>query len=80
MRFSVLIPVYNVQDYLKECLDSIYKQSYKDFEVIIIDDGSTDKSAIICDKYKYKYFNKTKLFHKKNEGLLKARRDALSVC
>lgn len=79
MRFSVLIPVYNVQDYLKECLDSIYKQSYKDFEVIIIDDGSTDKSAIICDKYKYKYFNKTKLLHKKNEGLLKARRDALSV-
>ena len=64
MRFSVLIPVYNIEKFLPECLDSLCQQMYKDFEVILIDDGSTDLSAKICDDFceKYEY---AKVIHKK---------------
>lgn len=51
---SVVIPVYNVEKYLKRCIDSVLKQSYLDIEIIIVDDGSTDSSGIICDKYEKK--------------------------
>ena len=76
MRFSVLIPVYNIEKFLPECLDSLCQQMYKDFEVILIDDGSTDLSAKICDDFceKYEY---AKVIHKKNEGLISARREAI---
>lgn len=77
MKFSILIPVYNVEQYLRECLDSVIKQSFKDFEVILIDDGSTDNSGKICDEYAKKYPNIIKVFHKKNEGLLLTRRFGL---
>lgn len=77
MKFSILIPVYNVEQYLRECLDSVIKQTFKDFEVILIDDGSTDNSGKICDEYVKKYPNIIKVFHKKNEGLLLTRRFGL---
>ncbi len=74
--FSILIPVYNVEKYLTECLDSVLAQSFTDYEVIAIDDGSNDKSGLICDEYGRKYSNFT-VIHKKNEGLISSRRRAI---
>ena len=48
---SIIVPIYNVELYLEKCIESIINQTYKDIEVILINDGSTDKSGIICDKY-----------------------------
>ncbi len=70
---SVIIPVYNVEKYLERCLKSVLNQSYKDFEILLIDDGSTDNSKIICDKYCERYSNKIRVFHKTNGGLSSAR-------
>lgn len=49
--FSVIVPVYNVENYLVQCIDSILSQTYPDFELLLIDDGSTDSSGYICNKY-----------------------------
>lgn len=54
-KLSVIIPVYNVEEYLRECLDSILGQDYDDFEVILVDNNSTDKSYEICEEYARKY-------------------------
>jgi len=70
-KISVIIPVYNVEKYLEECLDSVVNQTLKDIEIIIVDDGSTDSSSQICDKYAKKD-NRIKVIHKNNEGLGKA--------
>ena len=56
-KFSIIIPVYNVEPYIKKCLDSVTSQTYKDYEVIIINDGSTDKSMEIAKKYDFKIIN-----------------------
>lgn len=77
MLFSIIVPVYNVELYLEECLESILKQSFRDFELIIVDDGSTDSSGEICDLYKQKD-SRVKVYHKTNEGLLSAWRFGLS--
>lgn len=69
---SVIIPVYNVEKYLKECLDSITDQTYKNIEIVIIDDGSKDNSGIICDEYARRD-NRIKIIHKENEGVSIAR-------
>lgn len=79
MKFSVLIPVYNVEQYLEECLQSIFCQTYQNFEVIIVDDGSTDKSGVICDQFAQNYAGKCFVIHKKNEGLLAARRIGIAA-
>ena len=73
MRFSVVVPVYNVEQYLNECLDSLVRQNFKDFEVILINDGSTDTSSSICEYYlkRYSFF---RYYSQKNKGLLSARR------
>ena len=65
---SIIIPVYNVEKWLNKCIDSILVQSYKNFEIILVNDGSTDKSGDICDKYS-KEDNRIKVFHNKNKGL-----------
>lgn len=72
MLFSVVVPVYNVEKYLLECLNSIANQTFDDYEVILVDDGSTDSSGKICDDFCATH-NKFKVFHKQNEGLLKTR-------
>jgi len=74
MKFSILIPVYNVEKYLYNCLDSVINQTFNDYEVICVDDGSTDTSGKICDKYFDLYPNLIHVIHKKNEGLISARR------
>lgn len=71
-KISVIIPVYNVDKYIVECLESVTYQTYKDFECILIDDGSTDKSGIICDQYQKKDSH-FKVYHKKNGGVSAAR-------
>ena len=69
---SVIVPVYNIEKYLKRCIDSIIVQTYKNLEIILVDDGSTDESGVICDKYK-DLDNRIKVIHKKNEGAAIAR-------
>lgn len=69
---SIIVPVYNVDQYLRRCLDSIRSQSYKNIEIILVDDGSTDLSGIICDEYK-NIDNRVLVIHKDNGGLSDAR-------
>ena len=64
--FSVIIPVYNVKEYLRHCVMSVLKQSCESVEVILVDDGSTDGSEKICDDFRD--YNKVKIIHKSNGG------------
>ena len=79
MKISVIIPVYNVEKYLKRCLDSVVNQTYKNLEIILIDDGSTDKSGNICDEYAAKD-KRIIVIHKENGGLSDARNKGLDIC
>ena len=79
MRFSVLVPVYNVEEYLEQCLESLLNQQYDNYEVILVDDGSTDKSGEICDKYAKEYPQIFRVVHKKNQGLISARREGIKI-
>lgn len=72
MFFSVIVPVYNVEKYLKECVDSILSQTFKDFELILVNDGSKDSSPAICDEYAKKD-SRVKVIHKENGGQSTAR-------
>ena len=76
MLFSIIVPVYKVENYLEDCIESILHQSYKDFELILIDDGSPDKSPEICDEYNAKD-DRISVIHKKNGGLSSARNAGL---
>ena len=78
IKFSVLIPVYNVENCLKQCIESVLAQNYNNLEIILVDDGSTDSSGSICDEYA-ENDKRIKVIHKKNEGLLSARRTAIKV-
>ena len=79
MKFSVIVPVYNVADYLENCIDSIINQDYEDYELILIDDGSTDgKSNVLCDEIKRKY-NKVTVIHQENKGLGEARNSGIRI-
>ena len=72
MLISVIIPVYNVEEYLHYAIESLEKQTYKNFEIILVNDGSTDNSGKLCDEYSEKYSN-VRVFHKENGGLSDAR-------
>ena len=72
MFFSVIIPVYNVEKYLRECVDSILAQSFEDYEIILVNDGSKDSSPAICDEYAKKD-SRIKVIHKENGGASAAR-------
>ena len=69
---SVILPVYNIQKYLPKCMDSLFRQTYTNLELILVDDGSTDQSGTICDNYK-ESDKRIKVIHKKNGGLSDAR-------
>lgn len=69
---SVIVPVYNAEPYLERCINSIVNQTYQNLEILLIDDGSTDKSGIICDLY-HKKDTRVKVIHKKNGGAATAR-------
>lgn len=75
---SVIIPVYNVEIYLNKCIDSIINQTYRNIEVVLVDDGSTDQSCIICDECA-KIDNRIKVIHKQNGGLSDARNQGLNI-
>ena len=72
IKFSIIVPVYNVEQYLKDCIESILKQSFENYEILLIDDGSTDRSGLICDEY-VSSDSKITAFHKENGGLSDAR-------
>lgn len=76
IAISVLVPVYNVEKTLDRCLESILKQTFTDYEVILVNDGSTDNSGAICDRYAAKYDN-IRVIHKNNEGLGPTRNRAI---
>lgn len=71
-KVSLILPVYNVEKYLRQCIDSIISQNYENKEIILVDDGSKDKSPAICDEYSEKY-DFIKVIHKENGGLSSAR-------
>ena len=73
VKVSVIVPVYNVEEYLDRCLKSLVKQNFEDYEVIVVNDGSPDNSQKIIDKYVKKYPDKVKGYNKKNGGVSSAR-------
>ena len=76
-KFSIIIPVYNIEKYIDETINSILSQKYTDFELIVIDDGSKDNSGKICDKYKKDA--KVKIVHQQNAGVSAARNKGLEL-
>lgn len=80
-RFSIVVPVYNVEDYLEKCVNSILNQEYKDYELVLVDDGSTDKSGAICDRLVSENKDKIsiKVIHQENEGLGGARNTGIET-
>jgi len=77
-KISIIVPVYNVEKYIHRCIDSILHQTFKDFELILVDDGSLDNSGKICDEYA-KEDDRIKVIHKENGGLSDARNVGLDI-
>lgn len=78
-KISIIIPVYQVEKYIKRCLDSILSQTYSNLEIILIDDGSRDMSGKICDEYAVKD-SRIKVIHQDNAGVSVARNKGLDIC
>ena len=76
MKISVIVPVYNSEKRLHKCIDSILNQSYSNFELLLINDGSTDRSGTICDEFAKKD-ERVKVFHKENRGASSARNEGI---
>lgn len=77
--FSIVIPVYNTEKYLDYCLQSILKQNYSSYEIILVDDGSKDKSGKICDNYKHRYPDKFSVIHQENKGQFLSRAAGIQI-
>lgn len=75
---SIICPVYNAQKFIKKCLNSIVQQTFKDWELILVDDGSPDDSGVICDEYAATD-ERIKVIHKKNGGVSSARQSGLEA-
>lgn len=75
---TVIIPAYNVEKYLPNCLDSLLQQTYKNLDIILVDDGSTDKTPIICDNYSRKD-TRISVIHQKNGGVSAARLAGINI-
>lgn len=71
--FSILVPVYNVEKYLDECLESLTGQSFDDYEIVLVDDGSTDGSGTLCDAWQARFPETVRVLHQENRGLVMAR-------
>lgn len=78
MVFSVIVPIYNVQKYLKRCIDSVLSQTFSDYELILVDDGSLDECGAICDEYA-KADSRVRVIHKENGGLVSARQAGIRI-
>lgn len=78
MKFSVIVPVYKVEGYLEQCVESVLQQTYTDFELILVDDGSPDRCPEMCDDFSQKD-SRIKVIHKKNGGLSSARNAGLDI-
>lgn len=78
VMFSIIVPVYNAEKYLDECLKSIMAQKYENFEAVLVDDGSDDGSGKICDEYS-QLDKRFKVIHKKNNGVVEARRSGVNI-
>lgn len=78
MLISIIVPIYNMQKYLRKCLDTLIKQTYDKLEIILVDDGSTDSSGVICDEYLLKD-NRIKVIHKENAGVSDARNVGIAI-
>lgn len=79
LLISVIIPVYNIEKYLSECITSVVNQNYKNLEIILVDDGSTDKSSEICDEWALRD-SRIKVIHKANAGVSEARNTGIKEC
>lgn len=77
-QISVIVPVHNTEKYLSECINSILKQSYEEYEIILVDDGSIDQSGKICDKFKSEN-NCIEVIHQINQGVTKARANGVQI-
>lgn len=77
-KLSIVVPVYNVEKYLERCINSLVAQTFSDYEIILVDDGSTDNSGKICDQFA-KLNNKIKVIHKENGGLSSARNAGIDI-
>jgi len=77
IKFSILVPVYQVEAYVEECIQSVLDQTYENWELILVDDGSKDKSGEICDRYAEKD-DRIHVYHKENRGLIHTRRYAIA--
>jgi len=78
MIFSVIVPVYKVEEYLEACVESVLNQTFSDFELILVDDGSPDRCPMMCDEYAKKD-NRIKVVHKPNGGLASARQAGIKA-
>ena len=78
IEISVIVPIYRIEKYLPECIDSLLDQSFLNFELILVDDGSPDNCPKICDDYSKKD-TRIKVIHKENGGLLSARKAGLKA-
>jgi len=78
MVFSVIVPIYKVEKYLKNCIESVLNQTFGDFELILVDDGSPDSCPAICDEYAQKD-SRVKVIHKENGGLASARQAGIKI-
>ncbi len=78
VRLSIIIPVYNAEDYLDRCLESVFEQSFPSYEVILVDDGSTDSSPLICDRYSATD-SRFRTVHKENGGVSSARNAGINL-